>query len=415
MSRPVPRAAPFATAAAIDQELAAAVAKGAAAGLVAMAADAGGTLYEGAFGERQLGAGVPMTTDTVFHIASMTKALVAAAAMQLVEQGRISLDEPLGRYAPQLAAPMVVEGFAADGAPILRPARSQITLRQLLTHSSGFAYELWNPKMDRYMKATALPAGRTGRLAALDVALAFDPGSDWGYGIGIDWAGQVIERESGQDLDRYMRENLFGPLGMRDTGFLLDAEQCARGAGMHWRGAAGPLVEAAPFAAPERREFFAGGGGLCSTAPDYMRFQRMILNGGALDGARVLKADTVAAMVRNQLGGLDVRPMPSTDPALSFDCDLFGGMRRKWGLSFMITTEDVPGRRRAGSLAWAGLRNTYNWIDPAAGLCGVLMTQSVPFADPQVLATLDAFEAAVYATFAPLPADMEPEGRGGRA
>ncbi len=384
--------------AAIDAVLAAPVDTGKIAGLVGIAARPDGTVYQGAFGERTLGAGEPMTVDTVFHIASMTKALVAAAAMQLVEQGRIGLDEPLGRFAPQLAEPKVVDGFADDGTPILRPARTQMTLRHLMTHTSGFAYELWNAKMDRYMRQSGLPAGRTGKLAALDVALAFDPGTAWAYGISIDWIGRLVEIVSGQDLDAYTREHLFRPLGMTDTGFTLDEAQCARGAGMHVRGTDGRLT-AGPFVRPEPREFFAGGGAIYSTAPDYIRFERMILNGGALDGVRVLKPETVAEMGRNQMGELDAQPMPTLDPALSYDCELFPGMKKKWGMSFLINTEDAPGRRRAGSLAWAGLRNTYNWIDPTTGLCGVLMTQSLPFADPAVLGTLDAFETEVYRAF----------------
>ncbi len=365
------------------------------AGLVAVAARPDGTVYQGAFGERALGSGVAMTVDTVFHIASMTKALVAAAAMQLVEQGRISLDEPLGRYAPQLAEPKVVDGFEADGTPKLRAARTQMTLRHLMTHTSGFAYELWNAKMDRYMQASGLPAGRTGKLAALNVALAFDPGTDWAYGISIDWIGRLVEIVSGQDLNEYTREHLFRPLRMTDTGFTLGETQCARGAGMHQRGEDGKLTPS-PFARPETREFFAGGGALYSTAPDYIRFERMMLNGGALDGARVLRPETVAQMGQNQMGALEVHRMPTSDRALSFDCELFPGMVKKWGMSFLINTEDAPGRRRAGSLAWAGLRNTYNWIDPKSGVCGVLMTQTLPFADPTILSTLDAFETEIY-------------------
>ena len=380
----------------IDALLRDATASARIAGVVALAANADGVAYQGAAGKRMLGSDAPMTLDTVFHIASMTKAITGAAAMQLVEQGKLTLDEPLGRFAKQLAEPQVLDGFDAQGKPRLRPARKPITLRQLMTHTSGFSYEHWSADLHRYARATGLPSGRSGKLAALDAPLAFEPGERWEYGIGIDWIGRLVEIISDQDLETYMRANLFDPLGMRDTGFLLTPEQCARGAGMHQRGTDGSLTPA-PFATPVKREFFGGGGGLHSTGPDYLRFARMVMNGGSLDGVQVLQPQTVAAMAQNQMGELDVLPMRSTDLANSEHVELFPGMRKKWGLSFLINTEDVLGRRSAGSLAWAGLRNSYYWIDPKQRIAGVLLTQTLPFADPAVLALLDAFETEVYA------------------
>ncbi len=383
----------------IDAALRAATETERVAGVVALAADKDGVIYEGAFGQRKLGSHAPMTMDTIFAIASMTKAITAAAAMQLVEQGKLSLDEPLGRFAKQLAEPQVLEGFDDDGKPRLRPARTPITLRLLMTHTAGFSYDLWNAALDRYAKLVGLPAGRTGKLAALDAPLVFDPGERWEYGINIDWIGRLVEFVSGQDLETYMRANLFDPLGMRDTGFLLTPEQCERGAGMHARGADEALI-ATPFTNPVKNEFFAGGGGLHSTGPDYIRFLRMLLNGGSLDGARVLAADTVTLMGQNHIGALDVLPMRTSDHTLSQDVELLPGVPKKWGLSFLINTEDVPGRRRAGSLAWAGLRNSYFWVDPKQRIAGVLLTQTLPFGDPTVLALLDAFETEVYKALA---------------
>lgn len=376
---------------AIDTALRAPIEAGRIAGVVALAADADGIVYQGAFGERMLGSNVPMTLDTVFHIASMTKAITAAAAMQLVEQGRLTLDEPLGRFAPHLAEPRVLEGFDAEGQPRLRPARGAITLRHLMTHTAGFTYDIWNADMNRYARVTGTPGARTGRLAGLEQPLVFDPGERWEYGINIDWIGRLVEIVSGQNLDAYMRQHLFAPLGMRDTGFTLTDEQASRGVGMHQRNADGSLTPS-PFQKPSFPEFFPGGGGLVSTGPDYLAFLRMLLAGGA----GVLKPETVASMAQNHMGALNVLPMKSAEAAYSFDCELFPGMAKKWGLSFLINTEQAATGRSAGSLAWAGLRNTYYWLDPSKRVAGVLLTQSLPFADPAVLGVLDAFETEVY-------------------
>ena len=364
-------------------------------GVVAAAADRTGTIYQGAFGRRALPDGAAMTPDTVFRIASMTKAITATAAMQLVEQGRLDLDAPAGEVVPALAAPRVLEGFDAAGKPILRPARSPITLRRLLTHTAGFGYDIWNADLARYARESDIPAARTGRLAGLAMPLSFDPGTRWQYGINIDWAGRMVEAASGIDLETYFQRHILGPLGMTDTSYLARPDMEARLASVHARTPDGlrPLV----LAANPPREFYPGGGGLYSTARDYLTFLRMLLAGGTLDGARVLGAETVALMGRNHMGALDVEPMRSGVPAASNDFEAFAGMRKKWGLSFLITPEKVPGRRGAGSLAWAGLNNTYYWLDPEQGVAGVLMTQVLPFGDGAVLRLLDAFETAVYA------------------
>lgn len=380
----------------IDRVLREAVELERVAGVVALAADANGIAYEGAFGERMLGGGAPMTLDTVFLIASMTKAITAAAAMQLVEQGKLTLDEPLGRFTAHLAEPQVLEGFDAEGKPRLRPARRPITLRHLMTHTAGFTYDVWNADMNRYCEVTGTPGARSGQLKGLEQPLVFDPGERWEYGINIDWIGRIVEAISGEDLNTYLIRHVFAPLGMADTSFRPNDDQCARGAGMHTRREPGALADPQPFQKPSFPEFFPGGGGLASTGPDYLRFLRALLGGGG----GVLKPETVASMAQNHMGALDVLPMRSAEPALSYDCELFPGMPKKWGLSFLVNTEPVPGRRSAGSLCWAGLRNTYYWIDPKKRVAGVLLTQSLPFADPVVLALLDAFETEVYKALA---------------
>lgn len=386
--------------ASIDGALAKATADGGIPGLVAAVADQAGIVYHAAFGRRDASLPQPMAADCVFRIASMTKAITGAAAMQMVEQGKLALDQPAQEILPFLAETKVLAGFDDDGAPILRPRRGEITLRRLLTHTAGFVYDIWNGDMLRYATATGLPAARTGKLAALAAPLGFDPGERWEYGINIDVAGRMVEVASGLDLETYMQRHVFAPLGMADTSFIERPEWGDRLAAVHARqedGTLKPLPQAPPVPEPpEQREFFPGGGGLFSTAADYLRFLQCLMFGGSLDGQRILRPETVAEMGRNHMGALDVLPMKSFVPRFSNDVELFPGMPKKWGLSFLVNTRDVPGGRSAGSLAWAGLNNTYYWLDPTRKVAGVLMTQILPFADPVVLRALDAFEAAAY-------------------
>jgi methyl acetate hydrolase len=381
----------------IDRPLRAAVNDGRVPGVVALAADRSGTFYQGAFGRRSLGEDAPMTADTVFRIASMTKAVTGVAAMQCVERGLLSLDQPAGEIVPELAEPLVLDGFDANGKPMLRPARRKITLRLLLTHTAGFVYPWWNASSNRYVEVTGIPTIMSGKRAALHAPLGFDPGERWEYGINIDWAGRMVEEVSGQDLDSYMRANIFGPLGMHDSGFVPNAEQFARSVQAHALKPDGSL-EPVPRSSPSRPEFYAGGGGLSSTGPDYLTFLRMLLHGGTLNEVQVLKPETVALMLQNHIGELLVNKLPTSQPALSHDAEFFPGMAKKWGLTWLINTQDVPGRRSAGSVAWAGLFNTYFWLDPKQQVTGVIMTQILPFADPTVLQLLDEFETAVYRT-----------------
>jgi methyl acetate hydrolase len=380
---------------AIDHALRQAVEDGAVPGIVAVAADANGVIYEGAFGKRAVPSGAAMTIDTVFLIASMTKAITSVAAMQLVEQGKLTLDADMGGVLPELAGRRVLEGFDAGGAPKLRPARRPITLRHLLTHTAGFSYDIWSADIDRYMAYAGVPSIITCRNAALATPLLFDPGERWEYGINVDFVGKAVEAISGQSLDIYLREHIFSPLGMNDTGFHLTADKRSRLAAMHARQADGSTTTI-EFELPQEPEFFMGGGGLYGTGLDYLRFVRMILSGGSLNGARILRRETVADMACNQIGGLEMGAMKSAQPQSSNDVNLFPDIVKKWGLGFMINTADVPDGRAAGSLAWAGLANTYFWIDPHRQRGGVILTQILPFADPQVLDLAGKFERGVY-------------------
>jgi CubicO group peptidase (beta-lactamase class C family) len=364
-------------------------------GVVAVAASDNEIIYEGAFGKRDLGKPDAMTLDSVFWIASMTKAVTAAAAMQLVEQGKLRLDEPIGTLIPELASLKVLGGFDESGAPQLRPAKNQITLRQLMTHTSGFCYDMWNADVSRYYEAASLPRIISCEKKALSAPLASEPGTRWEYGIGIDFVGQAIEAASGKRLDAYLSDNLFTPLGMKDTGFKLGDDQRRRLVGMHARQPDGTLTPM-PFELPQDPEFHMGGGGLYGTAHDYIRFIRMLLNKGTLDGNRVLKIETVATMGENHIGDLNMGKMNAAIPQVTNDVDLYPDQDKKWGLSFMINTQRTAEGRSAGSLAWAGLANTYYWLDPARNVGGVILTQLFPFADRKVLELFSGFERAVY-------------------
>jgi len=369
-------------------------------GVVAVAANSDGVIYEGAFGKRDLANGTDMTADSVFWIASMTKALTATAAMQLVEHGKLQLDEPISKVLPELAAPQVLEGFDDKGQPKLRPAKRPITLRQLLTHTAGFTYDLWDADTAQYVKAANLPGIISCKNAALTTPLAFDPGDRWEYGINIDFAGKAVEAVSGQGLNVYLREHIFQPLGMKDTDFVIGPDQKKRLVTVHARKPDGGL-DPIEFGVPQEPEFFMGGGGLYGTGRDYLAFLQMLMHGGEFNGARLLRPETVAQMSKNNIGDVNISRvvLKTTAPASTPDVDmgqLFPGQDIKWGLSFLINPQEGPAGRSGGSLSWAGLANTYFWVDPSKHVAGVILTQVLPFVDPRVLSLYGKFESGVY-------------------
>ena len=379
---------------AADMLLGKAVAAGAVPGVVAMAADREGVIYEGAFGERALGSGQAMTQGTVGWIASMTKAITSVAAVQLVERGQLDLDAPASRIVPAIAAAQVLTGFDAAGNPQTRPPRRPVTLRHLLTHSAGFGYELFNTDIQKVQAAWGLPGIIECKEASLKTPLLFDPGERWEYGINIDWAGKMVEAVSGHKLGAYLQENLLGPLGMTSTAFRITPEMRERLAAMHMRGADGALAQM-DFEIPQQPEIEGAGHGLYSTAGDYLAFLRMILNGGQLGGERVLKPESVNMLAINQMGSNRVTFMNSATP-LSNSAEFFPGVAKSWSLAFQINLEKVFTGRAAGGLMWAGLCNSYYWIDPASGVAGVYLTQILPFGDVKSLPLYLDFETAVY-------------------
>jgi CubicO group peptidase (beta-lactamase class C family) len=361
---------------------------------VAMVATADRITYTGAFGKRDSAAKGTLPVDSIFFIASMTKAVTSAAAMQLIERGKLSLDEPASKHLPELGTVKVFGGFDAAGKPMLKPPTKPVTLRNLMTHTSGFCYDVWDKTMFEY--TSKMGGAAQGTVAPL-TPLMFEPGFRWQYGTGLDWTGRLVEVASGMSLEDYFQQNLLGPLGMKDTSFILKPEKFDRFVAGATRQPDGSLKEI-PRAQPAPPKAYNGGGGLNSTAADYVRFMQMILRGGVGPGKeRILAQKTVDMMKANQTGDIPAGKMRSFRPTVSSDVDFHPGETDRYTFGFLMNPKAYPGGRSAGSLAWAGVDNTYYWIDPMRGLCAVIMMQFLPFADKEAVSLLGEFERAVYA------------------
>lgn len=378
----------------IDTVISAAVRDNVIPGAVAAVVDNEGLRSIRSYGVRSEISGDPMTSDTVFQIASMTKPITGVACMQAVERGLLALDQPAGDVIPWLAEVQVIDHFDESG-PVLRAPQNPVTLRNLLTHTSGFTYEIWNSGVAAWIEHTGAPRTGSGKLASLRQPLSFEPGERWEYGIGIDWAGQLLETVSGVRLESWMRSEIFEPLGMSDTAYQCNATMTDRLADPHvldgeqWKA----LIPRDRKTLPE---FDSGGGGLYSTTLDYARFIQMLLNGGELFGRRLLSSETVSSMSSNNMGQLRVSPVTSHDQSLSANFEFMPGVPKSWGLTFQLNEEAVPEGRQQGSMSWAGLFNTHFWVDPKSGLAALLMTQTLPFMIPQVSNLLEQFERATY-------------------
>jgi methyl acetate hydrolase len=354
----------------------------------AIVANADHLTYTGAFGKRDSTSSVSAAPDTIFRIASMTKAITTTAALQLVEQGKATLDEPVSKHLPELARPNVLEGFDKSGKPILRPAKTEIALKHLLTHTSGFAYTMWNAMLVRYNESVGpVPPGAVA-------PLLFEPGTRWHYGTSVDWAGKLVEKISGLTLEQYFQRNILQPLGMKETSFLVAPEKFDRLSSTYRRHSDARLQED-PRTQPTPPTSFNGGGGLFSTAADYIRFTQMILRKGRGAGAdQILRPETIERMSANQIGSIPIERLKSTDAATSADLDLGPGNKYTYG--FLLNTVTSPEGRPAGTLLWAGIENTFYWIDPRRSLCAVIMMQLFPFLDPPAVGVLGDFTRAVY-------------------
>ncbi|SNS34711.1 methyl acetate hydrolase [Geodermatophilus pulveris] len=366
-------------------------------GVAAVVTDRDGDVYAGAAGERVLGGGEPMTPDTVCTVFSTTKAVTGTTCLQLVEEGRLDLDAPARQYVPEIGELQVLDGFADDGSPRLRPPKRDVTTRMLLLHTAGFGYDFFNEHYLRLATEHGQPSVTTCSRASLRTPLLFDPGEQWEYGSNIDWAGLVVEAVTGRRLGEVMAERVFEPLGMADTSFTLTPQMRTRLAKIHTRGDDGSLTPI-DFEWPAEPELHMGGHGLYSTALDYARFLRMWLNDGAGPGGRVLQEATVATAERNGLGELKVKGLPGVIPSLSNDAEFFPGLSKSWALTFMVNDEEAPTGRPAGALAWAGLGNLFYWIDRRTGIAGFWATQILPFADPVSVQGYYDLETAVYRT-----------------
>jgi len=379
----------------IDEVLSAGIQRRSIPAVTAVVADRNNITYQGAFGKRDGASGVDVKGDSIFAIASMTKAITAAAALQLVEQGKVALNGPVSKYLPELANAQVLDGYDAAGKPRLRAPKTPITLKHLLTHTSGFCYDNWSDEMQRWKKATGqtIPLGVVGPM----VPLMFDPGTRWQYGYSMDWAGKLVEAVSGQTLEQYFQKNILQPLGMNDTSFVLAADKFDRKVSVYGRQNGSPLKEV-PRAMPDPPKAFNGGGGLYSTASDYIKFTQMILrHGRGAHGDQILRSKTVAMMSANQTGMLAAGRLKTESPDLSSDVDLHPGADDRYSLGFLLNPTAYAAGRSAGSLAWAGIYNTFYWIDPKRDVCAVIMMQFLPFVDKEAVGLLGDFEHAVYA------------------
>lgn len=360
--------------------------------------DKSGALMVHTAGSRDAERILPAGQDSIFAIASMTKLVTTVAALQLVEAGQLDLDNPISRYLPELDSLAVLQGFRDDGEPVYEPASRAPTARELITHTSGFVYSIWN--QDAFtLQSKGLASGVGSGREMLNAPLAFQPGTEWQYGISTDWLGYLVEQISGQRLMGYFSEHIFEPLGMEDTTFEFAAEKMDRAVFMMARVedelVTSPAMQPTPES-PGSADFYGGGGGLYSTLHDYSLLLAAILNQGKGANGSILQSQTVEAMFHHQIGSLNVKPCATQMPALSHDLDVGFGSPATWGLGLLLHTAGTVNGRSAGSGSWAGLFNSYFWIDRERGLFGIFATQVLPFLDPKAVATLTAFERAIY-------------------
>ena len=362
--------------------------------VVAMSGNSSGITWSGVAGERALS--LAAVEDTVFRIFSMTKAVGSTAAMILIERNKLNPDTLVEEILPQFADLKVLDGFDGE-TPRLRAPKIKATVGHLATHTSGFVYEFLNGDIKKYLEVTGHPAIGSGLKASLNYPLVFEPGERWDYGIGIDWLGQIVEVVDGRRIEAFCREEIFDPLGMPDTNFEVMDHMANRLATVQMRGEDAQFAEFELDAPPSNPEFYGMGSALYSTAPDYMRFLRMFLNRGQLDGDRILSEASIETMLANHIGDLRMGKLTTVEPSILADTEFFPGFEKAHSLGFMRMEEDVPEMRRYGSQSWAGILNTHFWFDPACDVAGVIMTQSLPFAEPRFMEVYDRFERAVYA------------------
>ena len=365
---------------------------------VGLIANSEGVLFEHASGFRDDGNALPMQTDSIFAIASMTKLITTIAALQLVDSGQVGLDQEVDEYLSEIRDIQILRGFESDDKPIIEKATRSPTVRELITHTSGYVYSIWNETaFIAQTKGITSPLG--GGRESIDAPLYFEPGSKWEYGIGIDWLGELVEKVSGKRLMDYFSAHIFLPLGMEDTFYEYPEGKMDRSIMMSAR-IKNKLIRSELYqpipAEHGSLSFYGGGGGLYSTVLDYSRVMRALLNGGVLDDQRILSEGLVEQMFQNQIGELNVSKGEAQIKALSNDFDMGFGSQAKWGLGFLVSPDGTENGRSAGSVSWAGLFNSYFWIDREKDICAVFATQVLPFYDEKAIETLKLYERAVY-------------------
>jgi CubicO group peptidase (beta-lactamase class C family) len=368
-------------------------------GAVAMICTGDRILHQSALGPSDRKDGRAHTLDDVFMLASMTKAVTAVAGAQLLEQGRFSLDQHAEEILPEIAQHQVFVSWDSNDKPVLRPAKSKVTMRHLFTHTSGHSSDVWNYNTKHYAEVMGLPPIPSCKKAAFDLPLAFDPGTGWEYGVATDFLGKTIETLSGMRLEEYFKTQIFDRIGMEWTSFVMDRRQLDKLVPVRNKAGRGQIT-AGEFMISQTPEMYMAGAGLYGTAGDYMKFLQMFLNKGAGANGRVLKPETVELMYRNHIGDMSLPPLKTVIPGASADLDLDQPRGSKWSLVGHTNLTDIPGRRRAGSQFWGGLASSYYWIDPKSDLAGLVLFSYLPYADQDGLDLFETLERDAYATFA---------------
>jgi CubicO group peptidase (beta-lactamase class C family) len=375
---------------ALSKQLAASVAKGDTPGVVALVVDRDHVLYEGAAGKLDIGHNVPMPVDGIFNIASMTKPVTSVAIMMLLEQGKLQLDDPVSKYLNGFDNLKVITKFnQADGTYETRPAKRAMTIRHLLTHTSGIGYAFCNPIVARLQKGN--------QKSEWEIPLLNDPGDKWNYSASTRVLGLVVEKITGATLENWDQEHIFKPLGMTDTSYAVASGKQSRVSMTHSR-VDGAIKEQPRGTVPSTPTApFRGDGGLYSTVRDYGMFMRMLLNGGHLGAAKILSEQSVRMMGENNIGSIFVELQPAADPLRTKPFPLGAG-KDKFGLGFQIASKNdaFANFRSPGSMSWAGIFNTEFWVDPVRHIGGVQMMQILPFYDDGAIRTLRDFERLVY-------------------
>ncbi len=365
------------------------------AGVVAGVTNRDETLYLNHAGERDISTHTAMTDDSVFAIFSTTKAITTTVALQQYEKGLLDLDAPAKEYIPEIGQLQVLHGFDSQGKPILQATKIDVTTRMLLLHTAGMGYDFFNPEYQKLTSEHGYPSVITSSKASLKTPLLFEPGTQWEYGSNIDWAGLVTEKIGGKRLGQLMQEQIFNPLEMNDTAFTLTPSMLERRASMHHRQADGSLIADSDFILPQEPEVHMGGHGLYSTVSDYLKFIRLWLNRGEINGQRLLQESTLELALNNGLADIAMKNLPGSIPSLSNDVNIYPEAEKGWTLGFMVNEQVTDSGRPAGTIGWCGLANLYYWIDIKNNIGGYWATQTLPFVDPTAYNGFLAFEKAV--------------------